>query len=190
MLTTADPLPGELSDDLRYELFSDEESPIVVIRWVLGLRRDQSIPPVVVRLGTTRGTNALLTRSGARTALVTTAGFADILRIANQDRPRLFDLAIKKPESLFETVIEIDERIDARGAVLHSPDRTVVRQQFAALKSEGIESVAICLMHAYLNPEHEVIVESAARDEGFTEISLSSQVAPSIKIVSRGDDRC
>lgn len=187
LLTIADPLPGELPDDLGYELFSDEESPLVMIRCVLGLRRDQSIPPIVVRLGTTRGTNALLTRSGARTAFVTTAGFADILRIANQDRPRLFDLAIKKPESLFETVIEIDERIDARGAALRSPDRTVVRQQFAALKHAGIESVAICLMHAYLNPEHEKIVGSAARDEGFTEISLSSQVAPSIKIVSRGD---
>ncbi|MDQ3333524.1 MAG: hydantoinase, partial [Planctomycetota bacterium] len=86
----------------RYELASDEEAPILAIRTALGLRLTDPIPPVIVKLGTTRGTNALLTRNGARTVLVTNRGFADVLRIGNQDRPRLFDLAVSRPEPLYE----------------------------------------------------------------------------------------
>ncbi|HEY4259581.1 MAG TPA: hydantoinase/oxoprolinase N-terminal domain-containing protein, partial [Schlesneria sp.] len=100
---------------VRYELNSGEEAPILAIRTALRLRLDQSIPPVHVRLGTTRGTNALLTRRGAKVGFVTTRGFRDVLLIANQDRPRLFDLAIQKPEPLFAAVAEIDERLDSKG---------------------------------------------------------------------------
>src|SRR5689334_16645267 len=100
--TTAALLPERVAAGTSFEITTGEESPILAIRMVLGLRLDEPIPPVSVRLGTTRGTNALLTRRGARTAFVTTRGFADVLLIANQDRPRLFDLAIRKPEPLFE----------------------------------------------------------------------------------------
>jgi 5-oxoprolinase (ATP-hydrolysing) len=185
--TTEASLPVDLPAAARYELFSDEESPLVAIRYLLQLRRDQPVPPISVRLGTTRGTNALLTRNGARTAFVTTSGFADVLRIANQDRPRLFDLAIRKPDALFEKVIEIHERVDAGGKVLHAPDPLVIRQQFAELRQAGIESIAICLMHSFAYPQHEQVVEAAAREAGFTEISVSSRLAPLMKIVSRGD---
>ncbi len=171
----------------RYELASGEEAPILAIRTALGLRLDQAIPPVVVRLGTTRGTNALLTRKGARTGFVTTRGFRDVLLIANQDRPRLFDLAIQKPEPLFAAVAEIDERLDAAGQVLHSPDEAAVRERLLELKAAGCESLAICLLHAFANPLHEQIVERIAREVGFTEISTSSRLSPLIKIVSRGD---
>ena len=102
-------------------LVSDEDAPLLAIRLILGLPRGEPIPPVFVKLGTTRGTNACLTRTGARTAFVTTRGFGDVLLIGNQDRPRLFDLAIRKPEPLFERVVEIDERIDAAGSVLRAP---------------------------------------------------------------------
>ena len=91
------------------------------------MKQHQTIPPLDVRLGTTRGTNALLERKGARCALITTKGFADCLKIGNQDRPHLFDLDIKKPETLFETVIEIDERITDRGTVLISPEPETVQ---------------------------------------------------------------
>ena len=148
----------------RYELASGEEAPILAIRTALGLRLDQAIPPVVVRLGTTRGTNALLTRRGARTGFVTTQGFRDVLLIANQDRPRLFDLAIQKPEPLFAAVAEIDERLDATGNVLHSPDEAAVRERLLELKATGCESLAICLLHAFANPIHEQIVERVARN--------------------------
>ena len=176
-----------LPSGMRYELSSSEEAPILAIRTALGLRLDEAIPPVSVRLGTTRGTNALLTRKGARTGFVTTKGFRDVLLIANQDRPRLFDLAIQKPEPLFAAVAEIDERLDAAGNVLLAPDEATVRERLLELKAAGCESLAICLLHAFANPIHEQVVERIARDVGFTEISTSSRLSPLIKIVSRGD---
>lgn len=171
----------------RYELSSGEEAPILAIRTALGLRLDEAIPAVSVRLGTTRGTNALLTRRGAKVGFVTTRGFRDILLIANQDRPRLFDLAIQKPEPLFAEVVEIDERLDANGNVLLPPAEIQVRDSLLQLKHAGCESLAICLLHAFANPEHETVVERVAREIGFAEISTSSRLAPLIKIVSRGD---
>ncbi|MFN0055166.1 MAG: hydantoinase B/oxoprolinase family protein, partial [Planctomycetales bacterium] len=187
VLTTAALLPTELPPETPYELRSGEEAPLVAIRRVLRLRLDEPIPPISVRLGTTRGTNALLTRRGARTALVTTRGFADVLLIANQDRPRLFDLAIRKPEPLFERVLEVDERMDAQGNVLRAPDEGTLASQLAELRATGVESIAICLLHSFANPAHEHLVEHLARQQGFTEISTSSRLSPLIKIVSRGD---
>ncbi|MGE0606772.1 MAG: hydantoinase B/oxoprolinase family protein [Pirellulales bacterium] len=179
---SADPLVGQ-----GYELISGEEAPIEAIRYLLGLPRSAAIPPVSVRLGTTRGTNALLTRRGAKTALITTRGFGDILRIGYQNRPRLFDLAISKPPPLFAEVIEIDERLAADGTVLTAPQPDVIRQQLQALRKAGLDSLAICLLHAFDQPAHEQLVAEIARQAGFEEISVSSQVAPMIKIVSRGD---
>ena len=185
---TPNPSPprGE-GNRLRYELSSGEEAPILAIRTALGLRLDEAIPPVVVRLGTTRGTNALLTRKGARTGFVTTRGFRDVLLIANQDRPRLFDLAIQKPAPLFAAVAEINERLDATGNILLAPNEATVRERLLELKAAGCESLAICLLHAFANPIHEQVVERIAREVGFTEISTSSRLSPLIKIVSRGD---
>lgn len=180
-------LPPSVGPGTRYELSSGEDAPLLAIRTLLELRLDQPIPHISVRLGTTRGTNALLTRGGARTAFVTTKGFSDVLLIANQDRPRLFDLAIEKPSPLFEQVVEIDERLDAAGNPLHAPDSQRVRDQLTKLKETGIESVAICLLHSFANPVHERLVERVAREVGFDEISTSSALSPLIKIVSRGD---
>src|SRR5262249_13498889 len=185
--TIAVPLPANVAAGTNFELVSGEESPILAIRTILGLRLDDPIPPVSVRLGTTRGTNALLERRGARTAFITTRGFADVLLIANQDRPRLFDLAITKPEPLFTEVVEIDERLDAEGTVLRALDPTAAREQFRRLRSTKVDSVAICLLHAFANPAHEELVEQLAREAGFTEISRSSRLSSLIKIVSRGD---
>ena len=176
------PTPGQ-----RYELTSDEEAPLVAIRYLLALRRNQPIPPVSVRLGTTRGTNALLTRRGARTALVTTRGFGDVLAIGYQNRPKLFELAIHKRVPLYTDVLEIDERIAADGQILRAPLEAQVRTQLTALRAAGCQSLAICLLHAFDHPQHELIVERIARDVGFDEISVSSRVAPLIKIVARGD---
>lgn len=186
-ISLADPLPETLQPGLTYELVGGEEAPILAIRYLLGLGLDQPIPPVVVKLGTTRGTNALLTRTGARTAFVTTRGFKDILLIGNQDRPRLFDLNIEKPVPLFQTAVEIDERVDADGNLLCSPDREIVKEQLRELKASGVETVAICLLHAFANSQHEELVEQLANEIGFEEVSRSSELSPLIKIVSRGD---
>ncbi len=180
------PYPAE-SAGATCELSSHEPAPLVAIRYILGLRLDQVIPPVHLRLGTTRGTNALLTRTGANVGLATTAGFGDVLLIGNQDRPDLFRLNIQKPEPLFRHVIEIDERIDAAGSVLHAPDEDTIRHQLAGLQQSGVDSLAICLMNSYRNPTHEQIVARLARECGMQEISVSSSLSPLIKFVARGD---
>ena len=107
-----------------YELRCDLEAPVVAIRYLLGLPLAEPVPPVSLRLGTTRGTNALITRSGARTALVTTRGFGDVLEIGYQARPRLFDLTVRKPPVLTTAVVEIDERVTHDGQVLASAARS------------------------------------------------------------------
>ncbi|MEX2027217.1 MAG: hydantoinase/oxoprolinase family protein, partial [Pirellulaceae bacterium] len=170
-----------------FELASPEDAPVLAIRQFLALKLDEPIPPCVVRLGTTKGTNALLTRRGARCALVTTGGFRDILSIGYQNRPRLFDLAIKKPTPLFETAIDVQERIAQDGSVLVPLDESDALRQLVVLRAAGIESLAICLMNSYVNPVHEQRLEASARQAGFTEISLASRVAPLMKIVPRGD---
>jgi 5-oxoprolinase (ATP-hydrolysing) len=171
----------------NYELASPEEAPSLAIRLFLGLRLDQPILPCIIRLGTTRGTNALLTRRGAKTAFITTRGHGDVLRIGYQNRPQLFELAIKKPQPLFSEVAEIDERIAADGRVLSALDEEQARAEISRLKAAGIESLAICLLNAYANPAHERKIGQIARELGFTEISVSTEVSPLMKIVPRGD---
>ena len=159
-----------------------------------------------IRMGTTVGTNALLERKGARSALLVTRGFRDILQIGNQDRPKLFDLEIDKPDLLFEDVIEVDERLRILRAgeespeqpvvqgitgetlvVLKAPDPETLRPQLQVLLDKGIFSLAVVFMHAYAWPEHELAVGRLAAELGFTQISLSSQVMPMVKLVARGD---
>ncbi|MDX1969722.1 MAG: hydantoinase B/oxoprolinase family protein [Planctomycetaceae bacterium] len=184
VLTLAD---ADLPLGTRFELSSGEGAPLLAIRQGLSLRLEEPIPPVAVRLGTTRGTNALLTRTGARTGFVTTQGFRDVLLIANQDRPRLFELAIQKPTPLFHAVAEIEERLAADGSVLRSPADEQIRHALTGLRDAGCESLAICLLHAFANPAHEERVAQAAAELGFRHISVSSRLSPLIKIVPRGD---
>jgi 5-oxoprolinase (ATP-hydrolysing) len=170
-----------------YELTSGDEAPIVAIRRLMGLPLATPIPPVAIRLGTTRGTNALVTRTGAKTALVTTRGFGDILRIGYQNRPRLFDLNIVKPRPLFGESYEISERIAPTGDVLTAPNEKEIRDTLGRIKQQGFESLAICLLNAYAQPQHEQLVEAIAREVGFEEVSVSHRLARLIKMVSRGD---
>ena len=177
-----------LEPGTRYELSSGEDAPLLAIRLVLGLGLDEPLPPMLVKLGTTRGTNALLTRTGARTAFVTTRGFADVLRIANQDRPRLFDLAIKKPEPLFSSGRR-NRRAARRVRGTCSARRirpTSARPSPDSSKTASSRWQSACL-HAFANPAHEELVERIAQEVGFVEVSTSSRLSPLIKIVSRGD---
>lgn len=174
-------------DGATYELVSPGEAPLLAIRLVLGLRLDEPIPPCRVRLGTTRGTNALLTRQGARTALVTTQGLGDLWHIGYQDRPDLFALEIRKPELLVQRVVEVRERLAADGSVLLPLDLDHAAGVLRQLREEGIQALAICLMHSTINPVHEQRLGALARRLGFTEVSLSSQAAAVRKLVPRGD---
>ncbi|TWT61926.1 hydantoinase B/oxoprolinase family protein [Rubinisphaera italica] len=180
----------EIPDSLlgsNYELTSDEQAPVIGIRYLLGLDRHAPIPPLDLRLGTTRGTNALLERRGARCGYITTAGFRDALIIGHQDRPRLFDLNIQKPLPLHESVIEIDERISAEGEIIQAIDLNTCSELLLELRDQKIDSIAICLLHAWRNPAHEQQLGSLARELGFTEISLSHEVSPAIGLIARGD---
>jgi 5-oxoprolinase (ATP-hydrolysing) len=166
-----------------------------------------------LRLGTTVATNALLERKGSRCALITTKGFKDVLVIGNQSRPDIFDLSITKYDKLYETVIEIDERVTLEDYIedplknISEPDnndlikgisgeivrvlkKINVEQVETMLKiiyDQGIRSIAVCLMHSYTYPEHEKIVGEIAKKIGFTNVSLSSSLSPMIKYVNRAN---
>src|SRR5690606_11601785 len=119
-----------------------------------------------VKMGTTVATNALLERKGERTVLVTTAGFRDALRIAYQNRPRLSDRHVVLPEMLYESVIEVDGRLDAQGKILKAPDLAALRTQLVAAYEQGVRAIAVVLMHAWIRGDHEVLVAQLARDIG------------------------
>ena len=160
------------------------------IRVLLGLSREQPIPPGVldsVKMGTTVATNALLERKGEPTVLVTTAGFEDQLRIGYQNRPNLFDLHVRVPAMLYSQVIGADERLDQGGAVLRPLDQTRLRIGMQAAFDAGYRAVAIAFLHGYRFPQHEQVAGEIAREVGFTQVSLSHAVSPLVKLVSRGD---
>ncbi|MGC2855238.1 hydantoinase B/oxoprolinase family protein [Novispirillum sp. DQ9] len=160
------------------------------IRDLLGLGAEDAIPAdgvEVVRMGTTVATNALLERKGDRVLLVTTRGFGDALRIGTQNRPRLFDRHIILPEMLYERVLEVDERIGAHGDILRPLDEAAARAGLEEAFAGGIRACAIVLMHAYRHPQHEKALADLARSVGFTQVSVSHEVSPLMKLVGRGD---
>src|SRR5450631_3997521 len=160
------------------------------IRDLLGLKSGEPIPAGrvgAVKMGTTVATNALLERKGDRTLLLITKGFHDALKIGYQARPKIFARHIIKPDMLYERVAEVDERVRADGTVERAPDLAQSRADLEAAKADGIAAVAIVFMHAYRFPEHERQVATLARAMGFTQVSVSHEVSPLIKLVGRGD---
>jgi 5-oxoprolinase (ATP-hydrolysing) len=160
------------------------------IRQLLGLAPHEPMPAGrigSVKMGTTVATNALLERKGGRTLLVTTQGFADALEIGYQARPRLFDRHIVKPELLYERVIEVRERVNADGGILIPIELESIRQPMQNAFDEGIRAVAIVLMHGYRFHDHEREIAKLARSIGFTQVSVSHEVSPLMKLVGRGD---
>lgn len=160
------------------------------IRDLMGLETGEPIPRQrigAVKMGTTIATNALLERKGERTALVTTRGFRDALRIGYQARPKIFARHIIKPDILYDRVIEVDERVRADGTVEQAPDLAAVERDLQALQRDGFDAIAIVFMHAYHHPAHEQWVAALARKIGFAQVSVSHEVSPLIKLVGRGD---
>jgi 5-oxoprolinase (ATP-hydrolysing) len=140
-----------------------------------------------VRMGTTVATNALLERRGERTALVITRGFGDALRIGYQNRPRIFERHIVRPEPLYDRVIEVDERMTADGTVLRPPDLEALRTELRAAQRDGIDALAVACLHSHLHPGHERAIGALATEIGFGQVSLSSETSPLLKLVPRGD---
>jgi 5-oxoprolinase (ATP-hydrolysing) len=180
---------------VTHKLLSDNperyrDAALQGIRELLGLAGDAPLPSEqidAVKMGTTVATNALLERKGARTALLITKGFADALRIAYQNRPKLFARHIELPEQLYERVVEVEERVGADGTVLVPLDLGGLRNELVSVLASGIRAVAIVLLHGYRHTAHERAVAALARELGFTQVSVSHEVSPLMKLVSRGD---
>ena len=226
-------------EDVVIKLLSEdpanyEDAPLEGIRRIMSHFQKRDIPrgePLdasqidSIRMGTTVATNALLERKGEKIALVVTKGFRDCLTIGNQSRPKIFDLAIKKPDVLYEEVVEIDERVtledyaedpergitkaEAKAGtpeaansdlvmglsgeavrVLERPAEDRIKEQLNAIYDKGIRAIAVCLMHGYTFPDHEALIGKIARDIGFEHVSLSHELMPMIKLVSRATSVC
>ncbi|EHL21014.1 5-oxoprolinase [Acidovorax sp. NO-1] len=167
-----------------------KDAAVAGIRHLLGLKPGEAVTPEVVecvKMGTTVATNALLERKGEPTLLITTKGFKDALRIAYQNRPRLFDRRIVLPELLYERVIEAQERVGARGEVIEPLDEAHLKERLWAAYDAGLRSAAIVFMHGYRYTAHEEAAARIAREIGFTQVSASHATSPMMKLVSRGD---
>lgn len=129
--------------------------------------------------GTTLVTNALVERKGATLGLLTTEGFRDTLEAGREQRYDIYDLSLSFPAPLVPRALrlEVSERLDRDGNVVHAPDRAQIREQLRTLQAAGVEAVAVCLLHSYANAAHERLVAQVAREE-FPElfVSLSSDV--------------
>jgi len=166
------------------------DAAVAGIRHLLGLKAGEPVTPELVecvKMGTTVATNALLERKGEATLLVTTQGFGDALRIAYQNRPRLFDRQIVLPELLYSAVVEAQERVAVDGEVLQPLDEAHLRAQLAHWYAQGVRSVAVVFMHGWRHTAHELAAARLAREVGFTQVSTSHQTSPMMKLVSRGD---
>ncbi|HPZ09313.1 MAG TPA: hydantoinase B/oxoprolinase family protein [Candidatus Eremiobacteraeota bacterium] len=160
------------------------------IRSLLGLKSGEPVPHKIieaVKMGTTVATNALLERKGERVLLIITKGFKDALRIGYQNRPDLFSQHIILPELLYKEILEIDERISAHGEILKKPDKDKIFMDLLKYYKEDFRSCAIILLHGYRYTDHEAKIAKIARNIGFTNVSVSHEVSPLIKLVSRGD---
>jgi len=177
---------------LTHKLLSEnsERYKDAAVQGIRELMGDDNPPPGSIRavkMGTTVATNALLERKGEEVLLLITEGFGDLLRIGYQNRPKLFELEIKRPELLYADVAEIPERLDASGDTVRSLDKEAARAALQTAYDKGTRAVAIAFLHAYINPNHENAAAEIAKDIGFTQISTSASVSQLSKLVSRGD---
>jgi 5-oxoprolinase (ATP-hydrolysing) len=178
--------PGELIG-AAVELRAAEEAPVLAARLVTGTPPGQPLPPLAMRLATTRGTNALLERKGAPVALFITRGFADLLRIGTQQRPELFALAIERPAPLYSAVVEVDERLAADGSAIERLDVAGLRGAAGELLAAGVRCAAVALLHSYRNPCHERELGAFLSGLGFEHVALSAELAPLIKLLPRAE---
>lgn len=163
------------------------EAPLVAAHLVTRTPLSQPLPALELRLGTTRGTNALLTCTGTPPVFFVTAGFEDLLRIGNQARPDLFALAIARPEPLYAGVVGVSERLNADGSTLRPLDEAPLRMAAKAWVARGHTTAAVALLHAWRNPIHERRVAEILLSCGFTHVSLSSELAALQKLLPRAE---
>lgn len=170
-----------------FEVISDEEAPTLAARLVTSTPAGEMLPGVQMRLATTRGTNALLESKGVSTALFVTKGFYDLLEIGNQQRSDLFATQVIKSKQVYERVVEVPERINAKGEVIEPLRTESLEHNIKECLKSGIQSIAIALMNSYRNPEHEKELKAWLLKKGFDHISVSSDLVPFIRIIPRAE---
>lgn len=170
-----------------FEVISGEEAPTLAARLATSTPPGQPLPPLRMRLATTKGTNALLEGKGAPALLLVTRGFRDLLDIGDQQRPDLFALQVDKPDPVYKRVAEVPERVDAGGNVLMELDFDSIREVAEEALEEGIRTAAVALMHSYRNPIHEQQLKKWLFDAGFEHVSLSSDLNRLIGILPRAE---
>ncbi|MEM8568913.1 MAG: hydantoinase/oxoprolinase family protein, partial [Bacteroidota bacterium] len=177
-------LPNEVFKG-DFEITSLEEVPILAARLLTSTPLSKSLPALYMRLGSTKGTNALLEKKGSSVAFITTKGFKDLLMIRDQQRPDLFSLNIETPDPLFSYSIEINERINAKGEVELPIDVNHLPEELLALPPDT--AIAICFLNSYRNTTHEKLLKDVLTRNGFSSISCSSELSNNIKLVQRAD---
>jgi 5-oxoprolinase (ATP-hydrolysing) len=169
------------------EITSHEEVPVLAARLLTETSLNKDFPQLEMRLGSTRGTNALLERKGARTAFITTKGFKDLLLIGTQQRNDLFALNVQKEKPFYDVAIEVNERIESNGGILQSLSEKEFSKIIDTLKKEKVDSVAIAFLNSYKNPAHELLLEAVLLKSGFSFVSVSHRLSNQIKIVTRAE---
>ena len=171
---------------LSFALTANEEAPVLGARLITETSLHEKFPEIQMRIGSTKGTNALLELKGAKTAFVVTKGFKDLLIIGNQARPDIFALNIIRPKPLHDIVVEIDEKIDFEGKIIKNIDLSTFELTIQTLKNQGIESIAICLKNAYRNDLHEKILQDLCL-KYFKFVNISTELSQQIKFVNRAE---
>lgn len=171
----------EVVEGTIFELTAGEEAPLLAARLLTHTPLHQALPLMAMRLGTTKGTNALLEAKTPQAALIVTKGFADVLRIGSQQRPDIFALKIEKPALPPHIIIEMNERLDAQGNSIASLTEQEIQRVISELKAARVQSVAVSLMHSYRNPQHEQQLTDALIAAGFPYVSSGAALLPLIK---------
>ncbi len=184
-ISIVDAPPSEVVPGEEFEITANEEAPILAARIATGTKLADHLPLIDLRLGTTKGTNALLERKGARVTFITTKGFKDLITIGTQQRPDLFALHIKKTAPLYFNVIEIEERINADGEIICPMAEESYQMVLRSLEATNPETIAIAFINSYKNDTHELALKKFLERNGYPFISISSEMAREIKILPR-----
>ncbi len=186
IITLTKPLRGNFKNH-TIEITSHDEVPVLAARLLTETALDQSFPLVEMKLGSTRGTNAILERKGAKTALLVTKGFKDLLLIGNQQRPDLFALNIIKEKPLYDLVVQVNERIEADGSILTALSEKEKNRVAEILRKKKMESVAIAFLNSYKNPAHEIQLTNTLINKNFSFVTASHKLSSQVKILPRAE---
>jgi 5-oxoprolinase (ATP-hydrolysing) len=174
-----------ISGEVDFEISAHEEAPVLACRIATKTPLGKDFPVIRLRLGTTKGTNALLERKGAKVAFVVTKGLKDVLEIGTQQRADLFQIKVQKEKPPYSDVFEVNERVLANGKISEPLIQSELRHLVNNLRNAGTNSVAVCLLNAYANPFHELTINQFLKKEGFSSISISTNLIPLIGMIPR-----